>query len=49
MWPRAIGYLRDSFRTIDHNGPAQSARFERTSDSEEERMNLRRYAHGNRG
>lgn len=43
---RAMGYLRDSFRTVDHNGPAQYARFDRSGDSEEERMSLKRYAHG---
>ena len=46
---RAINYLREGFRTIEHNGPSQYARFERTGDSEEERTNLKRFAHGTVG
>jgi hypothetical protein len=43
---KAIGFLRGNFQSIEHRGPAQYARFERTDDSEEERVNLRRYAYG---
>jgi hypothetical protein len=44
--PIAIGYLRKNFQTIEHRGPAQYARFERSSGTEEERTVLRRLAHG---
>jgi hypothetical protein len=43
---KAIGFLRRNFQSIEHRGSAQYARFERTGDSEEERVNLRRYAYG---
>jgi hypothetical protein len=43
---KAIGFLRGNFESIEHRGPAQYARFERTGNSEEERVNLRRYAYG---
>jgi hypothetical protein len=43
---KAIGYLRKNFQSIEHRGPAQYALFERTDDSEEQRVNLRRYAYG---
>jgi hypothetical protein len=42
----AVGYLRKNFASIDHSGPAQYARFEESGGSEEERADLRRYAHG---
>jgi hypothetical protein len=44
--PAAIGNLRKNFLTVDHSGPAQYANFERSDGSEEERLGLRRYAHG---
>ncbi len=42
----AIRYLRKNFQSIDHRGPAQYARFEASEGTEEERVALRRYAHG---
>jgi hypothetical protein len=44
--PAAIGNLRKNFLTVDHSGPAQYANFERSDGTEEERITLRRYAHG---
>ena len=42
----AIGHLRKNFQSIGHRGPSQYARFERSDNSEEERLRLQRYAHG---
>lgn len=43
---RAIELLREHFRTLEHSGPAQYAHFEATSDSEDERVELMRFALG---
>lgn len=42
----AIQYLYKNFQSIDHRGPAQYARFEAIEGTDEERIALRRYAHG---
>ncbi len=42
----AIRYLHKNFQTIEHRGPAQYARFEASEGTDEERIALRRYAHG---
>jgi hypothetical protein len=42
----AVELLRKNFLSIDHRGPSQYARFERTDNTEEERLILRRFAHG---
>lgn len=45
----AIGYLRKNFQSVDHCGPSQYAIFERSDGTEDERLRLRRYAHGTVG
>jgi hypothetical protein len=42
----AIRYLHKNFQSIDHRGPAQYARFEASEGTDDERIALRRYAHG---
>jgi len=42
----AVGFLRKNFQSIDHRGPAQYARFQTSEGTDEERVALRRYAHG---
>jgi hypothetical protein len=42
----AIGYLRKNFQSIEHRGPSQYAKFERSDNTDEERLRLRRYAFG---
>jgi hypothetical protein len=44
--PIAIGYLRKNFQSIEHRGPSQYAKFERSDNTDEERVRLRRYAQG---
>jgi hypothetical protein len=44
--PVAIGNLRKNFLTVDHSGAAQYANLERSDGTKEERITLRRYAHG---
>ncbi|MGD0941519.1 MAG: hypothetical protein ABR905_17615 [Terracidiphilus sp.] len=44
--PIAVGYLRKNFQTVEHRGPAQYARFERSNGTEDERTSLRRFAQG---
>lgn len=44
--PVAIGYLRKNFESIEGRGPSQYARFQRVDNSDDERVRLRRYAHG---
>jgi hypothetical protein len=42
----AIGNLRKNFQSIEHRGPSQYAKFERSDNTDEERLRLRRYAFG---
>jgi hypothetical protein len=42
----ALERLRSHFQTPDHRGPSQYAKFELMVDDEEQRAQLRRYAHG---
>ncbi|MGO8791259.1 MAG: hypothetical protein ACLQVL_28275 [Terriglobia bacterium] len=42
----AMDRLRTHFQTPDHRGPAQYANFELMAGDEDERVRLRRYAHG---
>lgn len=42
----AMERLRSNFQTPEHRGPSQYANFEMTGDNEDERAQLRRYAHG---
>lgn len=44
--PCAIACVREHFQTPKHRGPSQYAAFELTSDDEDERERLRRFAHG---
>jgi hypothetical protein len=44
--PVAIGYLRKNFQAIEHRGPSQYAKFERSEGTDEERLRLRRDAYG---
>ncbi|SNT13415.1 hypothetical protein SAMN05421770_104317 [Granulicella rosea] len=43
---RAIEILREHFRTLGHSGPSQYANFESSSNSEDERFGLMRFALG---
>jgi len=42
----AIGYLRKNFQSVEHRGPSQYAKFERSDNTDEERLRLKRYALG---
>jgi hypothetical protein len=44
--PVAIGYLRKNFQSIEHRGPSQYAKIERSEGTDEERLRLRRDAYG---
>jgi hypothetical protein len=44
--PVAISHLRKNFQSIEHRGPSQYAKFERSDNTDDERLRLRGYAHG---
>jgi hypothetical protein len=44
--PAALNDLRTHFQTHEHRGPSQYAIFELTTNNEDERARLRRFAHG---
>jgi hypothetical protein len=44
--PVAISHLKTNFQTPEHRGPSQYAIFEMSTNDDDERARLRRFAHG---